>query len=387
MTDITLSPDQAFAISAVEKWLDSDEQTLTLGGLAGTGKTTIIRELSNREDRMMGASICAFTGKAASVLRSKGLRATTIHQLIYDVFRNKDGTLSVTLKDPDTIPGDFFVVDESSMVSTDIYRDLLRLDRKILWVGDHGQLEPVGDNPNLMADPNIRLEHIHRQALASPILNFAHFVRAGGAPTFFSTPESAAANADDLHIYPSNKFSMSDTIESALERRYQDNLTPRSIPQIVVAFNQSRTSLNNLIRETLFDFESDEAVMVGEKVICLRNNHDLGIFNGEVGWVTDVRNAPSSNGHRNLRISVDFGDRIVPDIICASTQFGQQKTLQKISNKVNLFDYAYAVTCHKMQGSEAHHVIVFDTPCELWSATRWSYTAATRAVKYLDYHA
>ena len=78
-----------------------------------------------------------------------------------------------------------------------VYRlkdDLESFGTKILYVGDHGQLEPVGDDPGLMSDPEIRLEQIHRQAAQSAIVRFAHHMREGSPPTTFRVPQGVMRN-------------------------------------------------------------------------------------------------------------------------------------------------------------------------------------------------
>lgn len=374
MSSITLSPDQRSALDHIRQWLDTDEQELTLGGYAGTGKTTLLKEV--REESELNMKLCAFTGKAASVLRTKGLAASTIHSLIYDVFRNPDGTLDCSLKDPAEIPGDMFVVDEASMVSTDIYKDLCSVGRKILWVGDHGQLEPVGDNPNLMANPTVRLEKIHRQAADNPIIQLAHTLREGN-----NLIQAAKMLPGDerCRLHFKHMTQLGDVIDCA----FQGCEDPQKMPQIIVAYNSTRTNLNALIRDAI-GFPSDQPTL-GDKVICLRNNRELQIYNGEIGYITAIEPVKNGAYESNYEIAVDFGDREVNEILVAGKQFGEQKTMQKIPARLNLFDYAYAVTCHKAQGSEFHHVVVIDAACDLWSPSRWSYTAATRAADRLDY--
>jgi len=177
---IDLSPDQARALEEIERWRTSSTKRLTLGGYAGTGKTTLIRELINQHD----ASVCAFTGKAAFVLQSKGVEATTMHRLLYRPVRVGGEVRFVKVQD---LPTELVIVDEASMVDKVLMRDLESFPVKVLYVGDHGQLEPVGDDPGLMRDPDIRLEQIHRQASGSPIIQFAHHVREGHAPRSFGS--------------------------------------------------------------------------------------------------------------------------------------------------------------------------------------------------------
>jgi ATP-dependent exoDNAse (exonuclease V) alpha subunit len=80
---ITLSPQQLQAVDAIEQFLRSGRQLFTLHGHAGTGKTTILTSIALAHPE---GHLCAFTGKAASVLnRKSGLPATTVHSLIYQL--------------------------------------------------------------------------------------------------------------------------------------------------------------------------------------------------------------------------------------------------------------------------------------------------------------
>jgi exodeoxyribonuclease-5 len=162
------SPDQQAVVDAIVEWRDAwpaANQTFTLGGLAGTGKSTIVSYLAGC---LPGAVVACPTGKAAHVLRRKGVDAGTIHALIYHPFGNSKGQPTYRLKrllDAETI-----IIDEASMVDSKMYGDLCSFTKPILFVGDHGQLEPIGDNPHLMRNPDVRLEEIHRQEAGNPII-------------------------------------------------------------------------------------------------------------------------------------------------------------------------------------------------------------------------
>jgi len=158
-------------------------QVLTVGGSAGTGKSTILRHILNRLLQIPGnplrPQVVSLTGRAVSVLRSKGIkRAQTIHSLIYEV--QKD---SITKRPKFTrrlsIPHNLLIVDEASVVTKQIHEDLKRLAKRILYVGDHLQLEPVGDDPELMRTPYLVLTTIHRQVEGSPIISLAHDIANG----------------------------------------------------------------------------------------------------------------------------------------------------------------------------------------------------------------
>lgn len=371
---VTLSEDQEAAIEAVLAWYRSGATPyMTLGGLAGTGKTTIIKKIV---ELLVDVSVCAFTGKAAYVLRTKGVPATTIHKLIYlpyeiclrsglDVLDCKmclvDG--KSRCKDVETefrlapeLATPLIIVDEASMVSTPLFVDLCSFGIPILFVGDHGQLEPVGDNPQLMRAPNIRLEKIHRQAESSPILRFAHAVRLGAPP---------------VTMGPEARVIYTPTAPRDLER----------FDMVLAGKNDTRVALNKRLRRGL-GFE-DPRPQVSERVICLRNDDKRNIFNGLLATVKSFQESQDGDGMR-MSVEDDLG-QLYPDLPVAIEQFNCPQTLTKIPRRKTLWDFGYCLTVHKSQGSEWGRVCVCEWVHPEASAERWRYTAATRAVDELLY--
>jgi exodeoxyribonuclease-5 len=108
--------------------------------------------------------------------------ATTIQGLIYAPLKAANG--AVRFRRRRSLAGiQTIIIDEASMVDHLLLADLLAFGLPILFVGDHGQLEPIGTNPGLMANPRLRLEAVHRQAAGNPILRLATAFREG-QPTF-----------------------------------------------------------------------------------------------------------------------------------------------------------------------------------------------------------
>src|SRR5690606_24251481 len=181
-----LSPDQMEVYEKLLRWAldpDHESQYLTLGGYAGTGKSTLVALLARRLTETTRVAFCAYTGKAANVVQRKLAEAGvtpafcgTLHSLRYSAeVDGKTGRL-VGFWPKDDLDADLVVVDEASMVGETIWSDLLQTGKKVLAVGDHGQLEPVeGEMISLVKDPVLRLEKIHRQAEGNPIIRFASF--------------------------------------------------------------------------------------------------------------------------------------------------------------------------------------------------------------------
>lgn len=374
---VTLSADQQLAHDAVVAWFKTRAKPLlTLGGLAGTGKTTLTAAIAAtlREERpgLRVAFVC-YTGKAASVLKAKLARAGalgadycgTIHGLIYMPETNDKGeVVGWTLKP--FLDADLVILDEASMAGSDVFADLQAYGKPILAVGDHGQLPPIQGSMNLMAHPELRLEHIHRQALDNPIVRAAMMARNG------------------------EKIPVCDwgAVVKTPFRDIIDKLDNLRDVMFLCGTNRTRVALNARIRAKL-GLEG-RAPVAGDKVICLRNDRKKGIFNGMIGFLRHVE--PAGDHHLKAAADMDGIEKPV-SLRLNRHQFGADKTLKgdevpglSRGSYGDLFDFGYALTVHKSQGSEAKTVVVFDE-CD-WmkeedSKRRWRYTAWTRASEKL----
>lgn len=383
---IVLTDEQAEAISRIKNWLKSPSvPDFKLGGYAGTGKTTIIKYLRKEVERDLSSVVCAFTGKAVNVLSRKGISGSTIHSLIYDC-ENIKGVLTwhkkATLKeDPD-----FIIVDESSMINKELLADLRSYGIKLLFVGDPGQLEPVGDNPNLMANPDFVLSKIHRQAEKSPIIAYANQVRTTGEVNYLRNPDLSITTVIPGELFIRNKsIKTSDMAECS---------------QLICATNKTRQGLNEKFR--LYKQLEPKKITVGEKIIVLQNNREFSIFNGVILFVKEILEDKSD--HWLVNAEDEIGGKF-QELPIWKRPFEQPELFIKKPKDLVVpkysrdgrpvykgpslvyADYAYAITCHKSQGSEWESVIVFDQwlPPEVWDMNRWRYTAITRAAKQLTY--
>lgn len=341
----------------------------TICGYAGTGKTTIIhniiRNLASSPLKLYGA-VCAFTGKAALRLREKGMEdACTIHSLIYDYDKYRDTyRLKSSLLDID-----YIVVDEASMISQKLWVDLLSFHKPMLLVGDPGQLEPIGKNPNLLAKPDITLDKIHRQAEQSEIVKLATKVRKG---------EPIPSGCVCTGIDTVKTFKRKPTIQEM-----------RGADIIICGFNKTRVQVNTMMRLSL---EIPEGIpKPGEPIIVLQNDNKFSVFNGMLLTVVKSRFAtPNFDGTRDYILTVEdaLGNR--RDIPVASRGFNsvtipKEYQMQNYGKKV-IADFGYCITCHKSQGSEWDNVVVIDQQWDkAWDAKRWRYTAITRASKEVIY--
>lgn len=317
----------------------------TLGGYAGTGKTTVIQNLI---EFLPNWAVCAFTGKAVNVLRKKGVEApTTIHSLIYECRKGADGRPLFFLSEDIDAAG--IIVDEASMVGSDLDMDLRSFNRPIIYVGDHGQLEPVADSGfNLMKRPDFTLEKIHRNA--GEIAHFADHIRQGYKPSSWS------------------KHGSGSKIEFIEKNEINHRLL--EVDQTICAFNKTRVRLNKEARRQL-GYPKDELV-VGDRIMCLRNNREKGLFNGMQGSICELF------GERGMVFHSDGKDYAINPY--DSSQFNQVKHEKNYDRDApDPFDFTYAMTTHKSQGDEWGSTLVVEEKCSLWSHARWAYTAASRA--------
>src|SRR3954453_15882830 len=187
-----LSPQQDDALQAVSRWMKAGRpQVFRLFGYAGTGKTTLARQIAEAVDG--DVLFAAFTGKAAQVMRNKGCaNARTIHSLIYRPRGEKPEAETGEMQPAFSLnrasavgKAKLIVVDECSMVDEALGRDLLSFGTPVLVLGDPGQLPPIsGGGYFTNAEPDVVLTEVHRQARDNPIVQLAQTVREGGVPDY-----------------------------------------------------------------------------------------------------------------------------------------------------------------------------------------------------------
>jgi ATP-dependent exoDNAse (exonuclease V) alpha subunit len=327
------------------------------------------------------------TGKAAQVLKksmqdSGVLEApvSTIHSLIYIPEEDPKTGRVIGWQRRRFLDVDLIIIDEASMVSQKMLEDLRRFGKPILAVGDHGQLPPVGEEASLMKNPDFRLEKIHRQAKGSPIIRLSTLVR-NGCPDHLI--KKFIEEADD---------------ERVMWTRMKDAGKEFGQPpgMLLCYTNKLRTALNNDIRHEIMGYDEEYDPQPGEVVICLKNKRldDDGrmIANGMRGTIVSC----GEGGQHSYKMTVEFDEPVgvVEDIYVSKWQFLREKTFKGFDEVPGdhqswwsvgaLFDYGYALTCHKAQGSQSSQVAVF---MESWllkklddeDRRRWIYTAVTRA--------
>lgn len=379
-----LSEDQAEAITTVLKNIETAQES-TLVGPAGSGKSTLTKELVELCGR--NCVLAAPTGKAALVLRDKsGRDAVTIHRRLYGGAHFDKVSKRLLFHKPDAPCGvdDLFLVDESSMVGTKIYNDVmahLPSTARILWVGDREQLPPVKDTwgPRLET-PTAALTKVHRQAELSQIIRYATAVREGRGDAW---EQSDYDDSDpNLAVY--------DDVESAIEwlvdaREKNEDAT------LITYTHKIRERVNYSVRERL-GLLSDNDFSKGDKLVVRSNNHALGLMNGEVITVESLGDAIYRGKKMHAVTFEELPDieiLIKPDHIETDAKIFQEWKQEQPRHERDRFlhvHYGQCLTVHSSQGSQWKKVgFIADNAYRRMKredpemGRRFLYTAITRA--------
>lgn len=361
------SPEQDNALKAVDRWLKKgDSQVFRLFGYAGAGKTTLARHFAMNAAGEV--AFAAFTGKAAHVMRQKGCEgATTIHSLIYRPARDdeaEEGELMFTIRrDAPASKADLIIIDECSMVDEELGRDLLSFGKPVLVLGDPAQLPPVkGGGYFTEAEPDFMLTEIHRQARDNPIIRLSMQIREG-------KPQTGSDDFGGDHLC---RIIRRDEVTS------EDIL---SADQVLVGTNRTRKRFNDRIRE--LKNHTDPFPEAMEKLVCLRNNKSKGLLNGGI-WTVVLRKAPRGEKARMIVAPEDGGKNVSISVPKAMFTEGPENVPWTTRKNADEFDYGYALTVHKAQGSQWDEIVLFDESYAFREqAARWLYTGVTRAAQKL----
>lgn len=344
-----LSPDQQDALYKISAFVEApfvERNFFILHGLAGTGKTTLMAQLT---ERYPGLTLTAFTGKAAAVLRKRvNCHVSTLHSVVYNFRGLVEDDLDPGVMQPiftpkgEPLTSRVILVDEVSMVGTRNANDLLDTGARVIACGDPGQLPPVRD-AQFFTRADATLTTIHRQALNSPIIRQAHNVRHCG---------EYEADGEGFQVI---SYAGPDEI---LEHE-----------ALLCWRNATRLRLIKRKRQ-LLGLPADR-LTAGEPVMCLRNDHRRALYNGAIYEVVSCE-------YPELVLRDD--DREVSIAAATVEGFDPEFATFRYDENWLPFASAYASTIHKSQGSEYPSVLLVDE-CGDDDRRALLYTGITRAVE------
>ena len=404
---LLLSEDQLHAAEgAIRKLRAQDHGTSRLAGSAGTGKTTVLAEI---EAQVPLVKILAPTNKAAAVLRSKGVPATTIHSQIYSPLqvalkedlkaatealkalgddqheqqkkleaeiRNLELQIRETpdadrlefhFRPDNNLAGRPVIVDEASMVGDRVVTDLQRSNPSgLLLCGDTAQLPPIQDTDAFRAfPPDWTLTTQHRTGPGSTLAQFAQRIRTEGPARALLEPPHDTVSIVDAH----------------------DTQTIDNLQGDAILCWRNRTRHRQNARERILH-NRDGTLQVGEPLVAYQRDDEKGRwYNGSEATVHSVE---------PQEIELFHSRRTTPALLCQLRIDGSEEPVRTPIAVADLqtpqgngryrptWQFGYARTVHKAQGSEWDHVVVFDEyDPERGAYPEWIYTAVTRARKHL----
>jgi exodeoxyribonuclease V len=368
---VTWSAQQELALRDVRAWFRQPDgpQVFRLFGYAGTGKTTLSREIEaiareGGEDKKKAVMFGAFTGKASLVMRQKGCKgASTIHSMIYENESEDGAPPKFTLNpDSDVKNAALVVIDECSMVDEALGTDLLSFGTKVLVLGDPEQLPPVkGAGFFTQAQPDFMLTEVHRQARGNPIIRMSMDLREGKRLQFGDYGAVRVCSKRDL-----------------------GEIVVMGADQVLCGLNRTRHAYNSFIR--LRKGIEEAHPLEGERLVCLKNNRSKGFFNGGIYSVKEVRRvqseriilhvAPEDSGRSQKEVEIELHPFFLE---------GREDELPwEVRKTYDEFTFGYVLTVHKSQGSQWDSVVLYDQSGAFREdRSRWLYTGITRAAKYL----
>lgn len=374
---LTIKQEQGLKI-AVQRYKEKEPYTC-IAGYAGTGKSFLIQHIVEALN-INPFDVCyvAYTGKAAQVLRSKGCpNAITAHRLLYHAVEQDDGSYSFYPRE-ELEDWELIVVDEVSMIPKEMWELLLSHHIPVIACGDPFQLPPVSaDACGILDKPHIFLDEIVRQATESDIIRLTMDIREG----------------KNLPLMKTNQIKIVNRKELLKEGIYY------WADQIICGRNNTRRDINLSLHKGLLNVNNHEP-MVGDKIICLHNEWNCSnasgdaLVNGLSGTIEEINfdlKNPFMEKTPHLSFMPDIDEptpfqKLEVDyaIFTKGIPTVNKDTCRNIPRKYRpkQFDFGYAITAWKAQGSEWDKVLVIDE--RLYKMTdeehnKFLYTAATRA--------
>lgn len=382
-----LSHEQQVAVK-----MSLNSRLMVLTGGPGCGKTFVLKAIFGVQRALnRRVALCAPTGLAAKRMSASiGEQAFTLHKLLglgrkkQDEVQNVIEELEGTANALDNV--DVVIVDESSMLSLDLLHSLitsLGSNKRLILVGDVDQLPSVGagnclrDIIDSAAVPLARLTKIFRQSAESPIPIAARQIILGQKPEFsYQSHSSFFPKPESFAFVPCSQKTFYDVLLPFLKETIAQiyGLCAVKNCQILVPIRKSEVgqeNINKILQEHLnppLDNKKECQLLYGgllregDKVIQTKNNYELDVFNGDLGYCKNIFKTKE-----NLEVIIEYPDKIV----------------KYTDDEVDDLQLCYSMTVHKSQGSEFQLCIipVFGVYYNMLDRNLL-YTAITRASKY-----
>lgn len=350
-------------------------QSIILGSPAGTGKTYTAREVVNTLSKQgIRCTMLAYTGRAGGQLEKSGFTAMTCHSLLYKPILDENGDLISFQDRPmdeiQEVAGDVILVDEGSMVPKEIYERIEEIGKPIITLGDYHQLPPVSqdddDEFNAMESVDGKRYELTQQMRFEEDSGIGLVAR-----TLREENTIPRIKRDDLRVVPRRKASSNSFLEE------------NQFDMILCGLNKTRKSMNHRIRD-IKGFSGSEVPVVGETVVCLKNDiiNNVKIYNGEL--FTVKQRMPSKGKHKFALVSVDNPEKTVMVTVMDTCWENEWSPNRNMGERVATFGFGYCLTVHKFQGSQADNVLFLDEDVSFFLDQRkFRYTACSRAAKNL----
>lgn len=412
---VLLSDEQRRGLTVLLKAIDARKREVRLAGIAGSGKTHLMRALLEMTSRNL--YLLAPTNQARKRLAEVTKAETsTLHSFIYPR-PEETPTGELIFPDPrlkeEVDPAGVFVVDEASMVGrkvADHFRGVAR-GGTIVWVGDPEQLPAVGEPPGVdLQRAEVKLTEVHRQALGSPPLALATEVRLQSFP-----PKNYLRQ---LALKHGIRW-LGGGPETVSSRLFAEHRAGRDAVALAWT-NDDRRAINRAYRAGA---GATDPLHPLERIVICSNHYHLGLLNGDVLFVESVAWEPAppwlTGCIGNVIGTVKIIGRQQPiyvtdTLLCADRKMWASATavaraaadqvyVEGSDNHIHMAraigaivhaDYAYCMTTHRFQGSQADSVYLAWSQDWTWNpkwrgdaqraeerfhdTRRWLYTSLTR---------
>jgi exodeoxyribonuclease V alpha subunit len=378
-----------------------------LQGSPGVGKTFCVAAIVKAVIARFGRdsiAVCAPTGKAAvrvaqsMLANGVDLPASTIHRLLQVEGEGGDGW-SFHFNEQNPLPFRFLIIDESSMIDVDLLASLLRActpSTHILFVGDTGQLAPVGHGRPFFdlqqCVPTGKLTEIRRNS--GRIVKACAEIRDRNSITF--SEKLDIDNGENLILIQCSDEDQPKILEQLIAKIDAQHIVPRNLSviddlQILTGKNDgspvARKPLNKMLQQVLNpDGERIQGnpFRVNDKIVDLKNgkypdaedqNEEHFVANGELAKAKDIKPG---------RIVVEVADPKRSILICHAPVQENENGIDDSENTakgaVGDWDLGYALSVHRSQGSQWKFAIVMvDSKGQMVQSRNWLFTAISRA--------